>query len=127
MCVDAQSQRELIAMGQGMVQTMCRRSELRADGNRYVAEAECDLGATRSRSRSVMTVVGDSAYRIEVQASFDPPMMGMKQSRTTVDARHVGACPAGMRPGDMTLPDGRTINVRQMMQSSATSIVPERP
>ena len=42
-------------------------------------------------------------------------MNGMKESSTVIDGKHVGACKPGQQPGDMTLPTGQTINIRQMM------------
>ena len=77
--------------------------------------ANCDLGVTRMQSQSVMTLVGNTAYHTEAHATFDPPMNGMKESNTLIDGKHVGACKPGQQPGDMTLPGGQTINIRQMM------------
>ena len=31
-----------------------------------------------------------------------------------IEGRHVGACKPGQRPGDMTLPNGQTMNIRAM-------------
>jgi len=31
-----------------------------------------------------------------------------------IDGRHVGPCPAGMKPGDLILPNGLTLNLVQL-------------
>ena len=66
------------------------------------------------RSRSVITLAGNSAYRMEAVGNFDPPMMGMKQNRTVVEGKHLGACPRDMKPGDIAIGGMAPMNVRQM-------------
>jgi len=39
--------------------------------------------------------------------------------KTIIDARHVGKCPAGMKPGDMTLPNGERFNLLQVSSALA--------
>jgi len=38
--------------------------------------------------------------------------MGKSSATTVVEAKWTGACPAGVKAGDMILPDGRTMNIR---------------
>jgi hypothetical protein len=114
MCLDAAVQGRMLQLGMGLSQGLCQRLDVRNDGGRIVGEADCNVVGSRVRSRSVTTFAGDSAYRTEVRATYDPPMLGMKDSRTVIDTRHVGPCPPSMRPGDMTLPGGRTVNVLEM-------------
>ena len=42
-------------------------------------------------------------------------MMGTRESTTVIEGRHVGACKPGQQPGDMILPGGQTVNIRQLM------------
>ena len=67
-------------------------------------------------SQAVMTLTGNDAYRTEAHATFDPPMNGMKESTTVLEGKHVGVCKPGQQPGDMTMPNGQTMNIRQMMK-----------
>jgi hypothetical protein len=115
MCLDDSVQQEMYRMSTGMMSGMCSKHDIKVAGARVTTLADCDLGVTRMRSQSVMTLTGNTAYHTEAHASFDPPMSGMKESTTTIDGRHVGACKAGQQPGDMTLPGGQTINVRNLM------------
>jgi hypothetical protein len=66
-----------------------------------------------------MTLSGDSGYRIVISTKFDPPVMGMKDSSTTMDGKYVGACRDGLVPGDVVMPDGRKMNVKNMSQPPA--------
>ena len=115
MCLDDSVQQEMYKMSTGMMTGMCSKHDIKVAGNKVTTIANCDLGVTKMQSQSVMTLTGNAAYRTEAHATFDPPMNGTKESTTIIDGKNVGACKAGQQPGDMTLPGGQTINVRQLM------------
>ena len=111
-CIDAAVQKEMLDMGMGSMKSMCSKNDIRRDGNRIFGEAECKLGESTMKSKSVTAFTGDSAYHTEVKASYDPPFMGKTASTTVIDAKWTGACPAGVKAGDVIMPDGKTINMR---------------
>ena len=117
MCVDDAVQREMMSMGAGMSREMCTKNEFRRDGARYVGNSECKLGESKIVSRSVMTLTGDTAYHTEINATYEPPFMGMKDSQTTLDGKYMGACPAGMAAGDFVGPNGQKLNIRNLASS----------
>ena len=119
MCLDDSVQREMYRMSTGMASGMCSKHEIKVAGNKVTTIANCDLGVTKMQSQAVMTLTGNTAYHTEARASFDPPLNGAKEQSTVIDGKHIGACKPGQKPGDMTLPNGETINVRQMMGSGS--------
>jgi hypothetical protein len=112
MCMDATVQKEMLDAGMGTMKDMCSKNEIRRDGNRMYGNAECRLGETTMKSNAVTTFTGDVAYRSEVKSTFDPPMAGRSSGTTVIEAKWTGACPAGMQPGEVVLPDGRKVNMR---------------
>ena len=114
-CLDANTQKRMLDMSQGMQKEMCSRMDVRRDGAAYVMEAECRLGESAVKSRGVMTMQGDSAYRTESTATFDPPFQGgMKETKTVIEGRYLGACRDGMKPGDMITATGEKINLMEL-------------
>lgn len=114
MCMDAAVQKEMMEMGMGTMKTMCSKNDIRRDGNKVYGAAECKFGESTMKSTSVTTFTGDTAYHTEVKSTYEPPMQGMTAGNTVIDAKWAGPCPAGMQAGDVTLPDGRKINMRAM-------------
>jgi hypothetical protein len=114
MCMDAAVQKEMMDMGMGQMKNMCAKNDIRRDGNRVYGNVECKFGESMMKSSSVTTFTGDTAYHTEIKSTFDPPMQGAPSGNTTIDAKWTGACPAGMQVGDVMLPDGRTVNMRNM-------------
>jgi hypothetical protein len=115
MCLDDTVQREMYTMSTGMMSGMCSRHDIKVTPGRVTATADCDLGVTKMRSQSVMTLTGNTSYRTEAHATFDPPMNGAKESTTIIEGKHVGSCKPGQQPGDMTLPGGQVINIHNLM------------
>jgi hypothetical protein len=115
MCLDDSVQQEVYKVSSGMMAGMCSKHDIKVAGNKVTTIANCDLGVTKMQSQSVMTLTGTTAYHTEAKATFDPPMNGVKDSISIVDGKHVGACKPGQQPGDVTLPNGQTVNIRQLM------------
>jgi hypothetical protein len=117
LCVDAAIQQDMLRIGSGMMVGLCSKSDFRTIGNKFVGEAVCNVGGSTMRSRSTMTMNGDTSYRAEAEATFDPPFNGQTSTRTIIDGHHIGACKPGQQPGDLTMPGGQTINIRNVLGS----------
>ena len=115
MCLDDSVQKEMFDMGAGAMKGMCRKHHFKFSGNRGTGDFVCDIGGSRMHSRSTMELTGNTGYRTEIRTTYDPPFMGQTESTTVLTARHVGACKPGQRPGDMVLPNGQTLNMRDAM------------
>jgi len=75
----------------------------------------CDMGGSRMHSKSTMVFDGNSAYRTEIDTTYDPPFMGRARSKMMMTARNVGPCKPGQRPGDLVLPNGQTMNMHDIL------------
>ena len=116
MCLDESVQAEMREFGLGMAKELCSKSDRRVEGNRLTIDAVCKLGATTMTAHSVMTFSGNTAYHTDGSATYDPPMMNMSESKSSIDAKWVGECPAGQQPGDITLESGQKINIKSMIR-----------
>mgnify|MGYP000873799432 CR=1 FL=1 len=114
-CVDEQTDLKMQKMGQSMPGTTCSRDAWRREGDRIVADTVCKMAGTTITSHAVTTGDFKSAIHTEVDAKYEPPLMGMAGGRTVVDARWTGACPAGWKPGDMEMPGMGRMNVETLL------------
>ena len=127
MCIDDALQREMMSMGSGMSREMCTKNEFKRDGARYVGNAECKIGESKIVSRSVMTLTGDTGYHTEINATYEPAFMGMKDSQTVLDGEYTGPCPAGMAAGDFVGPNGQKFNIRNVANAKGAATPPAQP
>ena len=127
MCLDDTVQKEMFDMGAGAMKGMCSKHEFKMSGNRGTGDFICDFGGSRMHSKSTMQMTGNTGYRTEIHTTYDPPFMGQRETNTVLSARHVGACKPGQRPGDMILPNGQTLNVRDTMSGAAKGSITPPP
>ena len=107
-------------MGAGAMQGMCSKHDFKLSGNRGTGDFICDMGGSTMHSKSTMTLTGDTGYRTEIAHDVRSAVHGQKRNaRRCSTARNVGACKPGQRPGDMVLPNGQTLNMRDAMAAKA--------
>ena len=126
MCLDDSVQREMVDMGSGAMKGMCSKHDFRISGNRGSGDFVCDFAGSRMHSKSTMTMQGNVGYRTEIDTTYDPPLAGQTRTKMIVTARYVGACKPGQRAGDMILPSGQTMNMRDIMSGKGTITAPPR-
>ena len=71
----------------------------------------------KSTSQSVVTGDFTSNYTVKVTSKIEGLPAGAQDAAggtTTIQARWVGACKAGQRPGDIVMANGQTMNIRDL-------------
>ena len=111
-CLDPATDRVLMDHGLKLAAGRCRNLAPRRQGQSYVIDADCKVGGTASKTRIVITGDFDSAYTLRMESpGADKGAQGPLMTQT---AAWKGADCPGMKPGDMTLPGGLKVNVKQL-------------
>ncbi|MFX8385602.1 DUF3617 family protein, partial [Acinetobacter baumannii] len=86
-----------------MTKEMCSKTDISTQGSNLVVDSVCKFGESKVSSHAVM--VGDYklGYTMTSQSTYSPPMMGMTESITKVDAKWMGPCLPGQKPGDVIM------------------------
>lgn len=98
----------------------CDEQSYRKDGNRIVFSATCRAAGSTARIEGSFTGDFTSSYAGEIRTTYTPPLHGMARSTMTMEARWVGVCKPGQKPGDvimMGLPGMGNINLEEMMKN----------
>lgn len=82
----------------------CTKNVVRREGDKIVAESVCKMEGTTATTRTVFTGNFDSAFKADIRSTYDPPMHGMRESSSMVEAKWLGPCLAGQKAGDMVMP-----------------------
>ncbi len=104
-CTDEAFEAQMQKTALEQSKTMCSKNEIKRDGNTITSEAVCKIGSTTVTSRSVTSGDFSKAYKVEVKSTFTPPLMGKASDTTVMEARWLGPCAAGQKPGAMTMPN----------------------
>jgi hypothetical protein len=73
---------------------------------KYASASTCDVAGTSIVSNGVTTYNNQESTHSETQAQYTPPFRGKSDEVMTQDQHYIGACPAGVKPGDTIGPDG---------------------
>jgi hypothetical protein len=82
----------------------CKIISLSHNGSVYTEQTECNFGGKVKKSTSVTTFTGDTLVHTELHEADGTVTL-------TSDSKYVGACPAGMVPGDFVGADGMKLNI----------------
>lgn len=117
LCLDAATDAALMQAGAGMAGGQCTVSAPVQEGGGIAFDGSCDMGGMKTTSHTVLTGDFQSSYSMQITSDVEGAPAGMpKHSVITQNATYVGACPAGMAPGDMVMPGGMKVNALQAMK-----------
>jgi hypothetical protein len=116
-CMDAASDKAMREMGGSMGQQTCSKQELRSEGGKLVTDSVCKIGPTTATTHAVISGDFGTAYRMESRSTYSPPLMGKAEGTAIIEAKWVGPCKAGQKPGDMVMSNGTKMNLLEMMGS----------
>ena len=115
MCIDPGTDAEMYKLGMSVSQGMCDKPDIRRSGSTVTVNTVCKMGDSQITTQAVTKFTGDTAYHTEANTKFDPPMAGRDKATMMQDANWVGACPADMVAGDITMGNGVKMNIIQML------------
>ena len=118
MCIDTATDAQLMKLGVASKEAKCTSMNVSGMGSTRIVDSVCHMNGGEQKNHIVMTYSGNSAYHMDMQSQFSPPIAGKSQSHILQDAKWVGPCPADMKPGDMMI-NGMKINMLGAMDRPA--------
>lgn len=115
-CVDEKTDNFIQQRGQEQVRQQCSKNRVSRTGNQLVVESICKFDQTTAATKAVFSGDFKSNYKGEITTTYSPPLHGMTVSKQTVEAKWLGACKPGQKPGDVMMQDMEGINIEEMMK-----------
>ena len=120
-CTDQSTDKLMHANFGGMAQDVCPDRNIQRSGNTITVDATCKFGggAMTTKSHSVITGSFDSAYTVKVTSTRTggPAVPGAApggETHMTIEAKYLGPCEGGQKPGDIIMGNGMKMNVKDM-------------
>jgi len=128
-CVDQATDKLMNANFGGASQEACSKHDIKKVAGTMIVDSVCMFGDATTTSHAVISGSFDSAYTMKVTSKRDggPPLPGIApgaETHMTIEAKHLGACEAGQRPGDVMLSNGMKMNVLDLPKMS---VPPRKP
>ena len=99
---------------------MCSKQDIQKTATGYVSDSVCKVGAMSITSHSDINGDFNSGYTVKSTSHNEGgPANVPRDSTTTVEAKWLGACKADQKPGDIVMPGGMKMNVKDMEKLKA--------
>ena len=119
-CTDEATDKEMTATFSPMSKEACSKNDIQRTAAGYVTDSMCSFGGVSMTSHSEVTGDFNSAYSVKVTShSQGGPSGAPRDSNMTLEAKWLGACKPDQKAGDIMMPGGIKMNVKDMEKLKA--------
>ena len=114
-CID-QNTDDLMQQSAKKEKIDCSVMDVKPQGNKVTMHSVCKFEGTTATTDAVFIGAFDSAYKGDMKTRYSPPMHGVSESKMTMEAKWLGPCKPGQKPGDVIMPNMKNMNINEMMK-----------
>lgn len=114
MCVDQAS--DNVMQERAKEKSNCSVMDVNRNAGKVTIHSVCQFEQTTATTDAVITGDMDSNYKNDMTIKYAPPRDGMSTMKITQEARWLGPCKAGQKPGDVMMPGMPAMNPGNMQQ-----------
>ncbi len=114
-CTDETTDKEMSTGLTPIAKDVCSKQDIQKTATGYVTDSVCAVAGMSITSHS--EIIGDfnSAYTVKSTSHSEHGPAGVPRDSTTViEAKWLGACKADQKPGDIVMPGGIKMNIKDM-------------
>lgn len=125
-CTDDTTDKDMSTSFSPMARDVCSKQDLQKTATGYVSDSVCGVAGMTIKSHAEINGDFNSAYTVKSTSHSEGGMAGAgRDSTTTIEARWLGACKADQKAGDIMMPGGMKINIKDMDKLKA--LIPKAP
>ena len=112
-CTDATTDKEMNNQVSPIAKQICSKQDVVKNATGYVSDSVCTISGTSMTTHA--EIVGDfnSGYTVTSKSHMDKgPSGNPVDTVTTIEAKWLGDCKADQKPGDIVMPGGFKLNVK---------------
>ena len=124
-CTDETTDKDMATSFSPMAKDICSKQDIQKTATGYVTDSVCGVAGMTIKSHA--EIIGDfnSAYTVKSTSHTEGGMAGAaRDSTTTIEAKWLGACKADQKAGDIMMPGGMKMNVKDMEKLKA--LIPKK-
>jgi hypothetical protein len=112
-CTDEVHEKDMSTSFLPLSKETCSRHEIAKTATGYVGDYTCAVGGVMITSHADITGDFNSAFTVKSTTHTERGDSGPKyDNATTIEARRLGACKPDQKPGDIVMPGGFKLNVK---------------
>ena len=114
-CTDETTDKEMSTSFSPASKELCSKQDIQKTATGYVTDSVCTVAGMTMTSHSEITGDFNSAYTVKATShSQGGPAAVPRDSTTTIEAKWLGACKPDQKPGDIMMPGGIKMNIKDM-------------
>lgn len=102
-CIDQHTD-NLMQQKSAKQQSDCAVKDIERSSGTVKMRTVCKMEGMTVTSDAVFQGSFESAYTGTIKSQYTPPMNGMSEATLTIEARWLGECKPGQKPGDIVMP-----------------------
>jgi len=130
-CTDASTDKLMNGNYGGSAMETCSKQDVHNSGGTITIDSVCSFGGATTTSHAVVTGSFDSAYTVDMTSTrHGAPVPGMPAEGSThmkVEAKWLGPCAAGQKPGDVIVGNQKFNMVEMQKMQQQMRGMPLRP
>ena len=125
-CTDETTDKEMSTAMSPSGKDICSKQDIQKTATGYVTDSVCGIAGMTINSKAEITGDFNSAYTVKsTSQSEGGPAGAARDSTTTIEAKWLGACKADQKAGDIMMPGGMKMNIKDM--EKLKSMMPKPP
>ena len=115
-CTDANTDKDMATAASPLSKDICSKQDIEKTATGYVTDSVCSVAGVSMSSHSEITGDFNSAYTVKTSSHAQGGAAGAtgRDTTMTLEAKWLGACKPDQKPGDIVMPGGFKMNVRDM-------------
>ena len=111
-CTDETTDKQMSTAFSPVAKEACSKRDIEKTATGYVSDSVCSAAGVTMTSHS--EVIGDfnSAYTVKSTVHSDKGAGGVHDVTSTIEAKWLGECKPGQKPGDIVMPGGFKLNIK---------------
>lgn len=124
-CTDATTDKDMSTAFSPMAKEICSKQDIQKTATGYVTDSVCGVAGMTIKSHAEITGDFNSAYTVKSTSRSEGGMAGApRDNSTTIEAKWLGACKADQKAGDIMMPGGMKMNIKDMEKLKA--LIPKK-
>jgi Protein of unknown function (DUF3617) len=112
-CTDETTDKDMSTAFAPMSQEICSKRDVEKTATGYVSDSVCSVGGLSMTSHADITGDFNSAFTVKSTShSEGGPSVVPREVNMTVEAKWLGPCRPDQKPGDIVMPGGFKLNVK---------------
>jgi hypothetical protein len=113
-CTDETTDKAMSTAASPMMKDLCSKQDIQKTATGYVSDSVCGVGGVQMTSHGEITGDFNSAYTVKTTTHSEGGPAGVHDGTMTIEAKWLGACKPDQKPGDIIMPGGMKMNIKDM-------------